>query len=59
MAAQNAFVQASVRGAPSTAVMTTNLTRFAMDIAEIFAPERACFDIQLMQKKWLPCTFRG
>jgi Protein of unknown function (DUF1275) len=35
MAAQNAIAQASLRGAPSTAVMTTNLTRFAIDLGEI------------------------
>jgi uncharacterized membrane protein YoaK (UPF0700 family) len=35
MAVQNALVQISLRGAPSTAVMTTNLTRFMMDLGEI------------------------
>jgi uncharacterized membrane protein YoaK (UPF0700 family) len=35
MATQNALVQVSVRGAPSTAVMTTNITRFTMDIGEV------------------------
>ena len=35
MAAQNALVQVSVRGAPTTAVMTTDLTRFTMDVGEI------------------------
>jgi uncharacterized membrane protein YoaK (UPF0700 family) len=30
MAIQNALVQKSLKGAPSTAVMTTNVTRFAM-----------------------------
>jgi len=35
MAAQNALAQVSLRGAPSTAVMTTNVTRFTMDIGEI------------------------
>jgi uncharacterized membrane protein YoaK (UPF0700 family) len=34
MAVQNALVQLSLRGAPSTAVMTTNLTRFTMDVGE-------------------------
>lgn len=32
---QNALVQASIRGAPSTAVMTTNLTRFMHDLSEL------------------------
>jgi uncharacterized membrane protein YoaK (UPF0700 family) len=35
MATQNALVQVSVRGAPSTAVMTTDITRFTMDIGEV------------------------
>src|SRR5882762_5213877 len=32
MAVQNALVQVSLKGAPSTAVMTTNITRFMMDV---------------------------
>jgi len=35
MAVQNALVQISLKGAPSTAVMTTNITRFATDIGEL------------------------
>jgi uncharacterized membrane protein YoaK (UPF0700 family) len=35
MAVQNALVQISLRGAPSTAVMTTNITRFVMDLGEV------------------------
>jgi uncharacterized membrane protein YoaK (UPF0700 family) len=35
MAVQNALVQISLNGAPSTAVMTTNVTRFAMDVGEV------------------------
>jgi uncharacterized membrane protein YoaK (UPF0700 family) len=35
MAVQNALVQLSLRGAPTTAVMTTNITRFTMDIGEV------------------------
>jgi uncharacterized membrane protein YoaK (UPF0700 family) len=35
MAIQNALVQVSLKGAPSTAVMTTNITRFAMDLGEV------------------------
>jgi uncharacterized membrane protein YoaK (UPF0700 family) len=34
MAVQNALVQLSLHGSPTTAVMTTNLTRFVMDIGE-------------------------
>src|SRR6266446_3812322 len=35
MAVQNALVQVSLKGAPSTAVMTTNVTRFMMDLGEV------------------------
>jgi uncharacterized membrane protein YoaK (UPF0700 family) len=35
MAVQNTLVQISLKGAPTTAVMTTNITRFMMDIGEI------------------------
>jgi len=35
MAVQNALVQISVKGAPSTAVMTTNITRLMMDVGEV------------------------
>jgi uncharacterized membrane protein YoaK (UPF0700 family) len=35
MAVQNALVQVSLKGAPSTAVMTTNITRFVMDVGEV------------------------
>jgi uncharacterized membrane protein YoaK (UPF0700 family) len=36
MAVQNALVQISLKDAPTTAVMTTNLTRFVMDIGEVW-----------------------
>lgn len=35
MAVQNALVQISLKGAPSTAVMTTNITRFIMDLGDV------------------------
>jgi uncharacterized membrane protein YoaK (UPF0700 family) len=35
MAVQNALVQISLKGSPSTAVMTTNITRFTMDVGEV------------------------
>jgi uncharacterized membrane protein YoaK (UPF0700 family) len=35
MAVQNALVQISLKGIPSTAVMTTNVTRFALDVADV------------------------
>jgi uncharacterized membrane protein YoaK (UPF0700 family) len=36
MAVQNALVRISIRGAPSTAVMTTNITVFSIDVGEIW-----------------------
>jgi uncharacterized membrane protein YoaK (UPF0700 family) len=35
MAVQNALVQVSLKGAPATAVMTSNVTRFARDLGEM------------------------
>jgi uncharacterized membrane protein YoaK (UPF0700 family) len=35
MAVQNALVQISLKGAPATAVMTSNVTRFATDVGEL------------------------
>lgn len=35
MAVQNALVQVSLRGAPATAVMTSNITRFVMDLGTV------------------------
>jgi uncharacterized membrane protein YoaK (UPF0700 family) len=35
MAVQNALVQISLKGAPSTAVMTANITRVVMDVGEM------------------------
>jgi uncharacterized membrane protein YoaK (UPF0700 family) len=35
MAVQNAMVQVSLTGAPSTAAMTTNITRFTMDAGDV------------------------
>lgn len=36
MAVQNALVQLSLKGSPATAVMTTNVTRFVLDMGEIW-----------------------
>ena len=36
MAVQNVLVQISLKEAPSTAVMTTNLTRFVVDLGEVW-----------------------
>ncbi len=42
MAVQNALVQVSLPGSPSTAVMTTNVTRFTMDVGDmLFGRSRA------------------
>jgi uncharacterized membrane protein YoaK (UPF0700 family) len=35
MAVQNTLVQISMKGAPSTAVMTTNITRFMVDVGDL------------------------
>jgi len=35
MAVQNAVAQISLKGAPATAVMTTNITRFTMDVGAV------------------------
>jgi uncharacterized membrane protein YoaK (UPF0700 family) len=40
MAVQNALVQISLKGAPSTAVMTTNITRFMMDVGNVILGRR-------------------
>jgi uncharacterized membrane protein YoaK (UPF0700 family) len=41
MAVQNALVQISLKGAPTTAVMTSDVTRFTMDIgAVLFGRDR-------------------
>src|SRR5258706_439701 len=40
MAVQNALVQISLKGAPSTAVMTTNLTRLMMDVGDVMLGRR-------------------
>jgi uncharacterized membrane protein YoaK (UPF0700 family) len=40
MAVQNALVQISLKGAPSTAVMTTNITRFMMDVGDVMLRRR-------------------
>src|SRR6266446_5219267 len=41
MAVQNALVQISLKGAPSTAVMTTNITRFVMDVGDVMLARRS------------------
>jgi uncharacterized membrane protein YoaK (UPF0700 family) len=41
IAVQNALVQISLNGMPSTAVMTTNITRLTMDLGEMLLARRA------------------
>src|SRR5258707_7997892 len=41
MAVQNALVQVSLKGAPSTAVMTTKITRFMMDVGDVMLGRRS------------------
>jgi uncharacterized membrane protein YoaK (UPF0700 family) len=41
MAVQNALVQISLKGAPSTAAMTSNVTRFAMDLGDALVGSKA------------------
>ncbi len=41
MAVQNALVQLTLKGVPSTAVMTTNITRFMMDLGEVVLRPRS------------------
>jgi uncharacterized membrane protein YoaK (UPF0700 family) len=40
MAVQNALVQISLKGSPSTAVMTTNITRFVLDLGDVLLGRR-------------------
>src|ERR1700687_3364795 len=57
MAVQNALVQISLAGAPSTAVMTTNITRFMMDVGTLVSgrPARAVDNARRQAK----CTWRA
>jgi uncharacterized membrane protein YoaK (UPF0700 family) len=41
MSVQNALLQISLRAAPSTAVMTTNVTRFVLDVGEVLLASRS------------------
>jgi uncharacterized membrane protein YoaK (UPF0700 family) len=41
MAVQNALVRLSLRGAPSSAVMTTNVTLFTIDVGEMLLGRNA------------------
>lgn len=55
MAVQNALVQISLPGTPSTAVMTTNVTRFVMDLGSILVgrdPQEAADACNRLKHAW-------
>lgn len=52
MAVQNALVQISLRDAPSTAAMTTNITRFAMDLGEVLLGRNAGDQAKTGERAW-------
>jgi uncharacterized membrane protein YoaK (UPF0700 family) len=55
MAVQNALVRLSLAGAPSTAVMTTNVTVFAIDLGDLLLggdPERASKARDRARRTW-------
>jgi uncharacterized membrane protein YoaK (UPF0700 family) len=55
MAVQNALVQLSLKGMPATAVMTTNITRFTMDIGAVLLardPRDAKIARKRAQRTW-------
>jgi uncharacterized membrane protein YoaK (UPF0700 family) len=51
MAVQNALVQISLKGAPSTAVMTTNITRFMMDVGDVMLGRKPA-DVAKAMRTW-------
>ena len=57
MAVQDAIPQISLTGAPSTAVMTTNVTRFMMDLGEMLLgrdPNKVASARRRAKHTWLP-----
>jgi uncharacterized membrane protein YoaK (UPF0700 family) len=52
MAVQNALVQISLMGAPSTAVMTTNMTRFALDLGDVLLRRNCCDRANTTERAW-------
>jgi uncharacterized membrane protein YoaK (UPF0700 family) len=52
MAVQNALVQISLMGAPSTAVMTTNMTRFALDLGDVLLRRNCCDQANTTERAW-------
>ncbi len=57
MAVQNALAQIAIENAPSTAIMTSNVTRFAVDVGTIFlggAEKNAVDKARLRSSRTLP-----
>jgi uncharacterized membrane protein YoaK (UPF0700 family) len=52
MAVQNALVQISLAGSPSTAVMTTNLTRLVVDLGEMLLGAQASDRAKAASRAW-------
>jgi uncharacterized membrane protein YoaK (UPF0700 family) len=55
MAVQNALVRIALKGAPATAVMTTNITLLAMDVADILSgqqPDRVAKACERAKHTW-------
>jgi len=52
MAVQNALVQIALTTAPSTAVMTTNMTRFAMDVGEALLGSNCSDRARTTERAW-------
>jgi uncharacterized membrane protein YoaK (UPF0700 family) len=55
MAVQNALVRISLTGVPSTAVMTTNVTTFAIDVGDLLLgkdPSRASKALDRARRTW-------
>jgi uncharacterized membrane protein YoaK (UPF0700 family) len=54
MAVQNALVQISFKGAPSTAVMTTNVTHFALDVGRVLLGSGGAAEARKRAERTLP-----
>ena len=52
MAVQNALVQISLTGGPSTAVMTTNITRFTMDLCVVLLRRCSSAVVSARRRVW-------
>jgi uncharacterized membrane protein YoaK (UPF0700 family) len=52
VAVQDALVQISLTAAPSTAVMTTNITRFAMDLGDVLLGRNSSDRARTTERAW-------